>query len=154
MSTTATSGWSRATLRSSSSASAGPADAIGHADWTYGNVRFHLGQISCSYDWDSLAAAPEPVLAGLAAGSFTEGSTESATTPTTAEVTGCPRDYEQARSGAFSEAEQRTAAAVTWVLADNARCELSFLPPGGRPTHGSALHALTTHRDAYFDQVV
>ena len=52
---------------------AGPPDAVAHADWTCGNVRFQDGQVSCSYDWDSLAAAPEPVLVGLAAGSFTEG---------------------------------------------------------------------------------
>jgi hypothetical protein len=36
----------------------------------------------------------------------------------------------------------------------NARCELSFLPPGERPAQGSALHALTIYRDAYFDQVI
>jgi hypothetical protein len=52
---------------------AGPPDAIAHADWTCGNVRFHDGQVSSSYDWDSLAAAPEPVLVGLSAGSFTSG---------------------------------------------------------------------------------
>ena len=47
---------------------AGPPDAVAHADWTCGNLRFHDGRVSCSYDWDSLAAAPEPVLVGLAAG--------------------------------------------------------------------------------------
>ena len=129
---------------------AGPADCVAHADWTCGNLRFQDGQVSCSYDWDSLAAAPEAVLAGLAAGSFTEGGT-GADTPTTEEVTGFLRDYEQVRSP-FSEAEQRiAAAAVTWVLAYNARCQLSFLPPGGRPARGSSLEALTTHPDAYLN---
>jgi hypothetical protein len=52
---------------------ASPPDSVAHADWTCGNLRFHHGQVSCSYDWDSLAAAPEAVLVGLAAGSFTEG---------------------------------------------------------------------------------
>jgi hypothetical protein len=109
----------------------GPPDSVAQADWTCGNVRFHHGQISCSYDWDSLAAAPEPVLVGLAASSFTEGSSAGATTPTTAEVTGFLRDYEQVRSDPFSDSEQRTAAAaVIWVLAYNARCEVSFLPLG------------------------
>lgn len=131
---------------------AGPPDAVAHADWTCGNLRFQDGQVSCSYDWDSLAVAPEPVLVGLAAGCFTEGSTAGVNMPTTAEVTGFLRDYEQVRSHPFSEAEQRTAAAaVTWVLAYNARCELSFLPPGGLPPRGSSLHALTTHPDAYLD---
>ena len=130
----------------------GPPDLVGHADWTCGNLRFDNGQVSASYDWDSLAAAPEPVLAGLAAASFTEGSTTGATTPTTAEVTGFLRDYEQARSSPFSDAEQRTsAAAVTWVLAYNARCDLSLLPPGEPPASGSSLHAVTTHGTAYVD---
>jgi hypothetical protein len=131
---------------------AGPADAVAHADWTCGNLRFQHGRVSCSYDWDSLAAAPEPVLVGLAAGCFTEGSTAGATTPTAAEVIGFLRDYEQARSHPFRDAEQRTAAAaVTWVLAYNARCELSLLPPSERPARGSSLHALTTHRDTYLN---
>jgi hypothetical protein len=131
---------------------AGPPDFVAHADWTCGNVRFHDGQVSASYDWDSLAAAPEPVLVGLAASSFTEGSTAGANTPTTAEATAFLRDFEQVRSHPFSQSEQRTAAAaVTWVLAYNARCEVSFLPPGGLPASGSSLYALTTHRDAYLD---
>jgi hypothetical protein len=130
----------------------GPPDCVAHADWTCGNVRFREGQVSSSYDWDSLAAAPEPVLVGLAASSFTQGSTTGATTPTIAELTAFLRDYEQVRSHPFGESEQRTAvAAVTWVLAYNARCEVSLLPHGGLPPGGSSLHALTTHRDAYLD---
>jgi hypothetical protein len=131
---------------------AGRPNAVAHADWTCGNLRFQHGRVSASYDWDSLAAAPEPVLVGLAAGCFTEGSTAGAITPATVEVIGFLRDYEEARSHPFSEAEQRTAAAaVTWLLAYNARCELSLLPPGGGPARGSSLHALTTHRDAYLN---
>jgi hypothetical protein len=92
------------------------------------------------------------VLVGLAAGCCTEGSTAGATAPTAAEVTGFLRDYEQARSHPFSDAEQRTAAAaVTWLLAYNARCELSLLPSGGGPARGSSLHALMTHPDAYLN---
>jgi hypothetical protein len=125
---------------------------VAHADWTCGNLRFDNGQVSASYDWDSLAAAPEPVLVGLAAASFTEGSTSGATAPSTAEVAGFLRDYEQARSRPFGDADQRTAAAaVTWVLAHNARCDVTPLAPGGPPASGSTLHALTTHRTAYLD---
>jgi hypothetical protein len=62
------------------------------------------------------------------------------------------RDYEQVRSDPFREAEQRTAAAaVTWVLAYDARCQVSLLPLGGGPAGGSSLEALTTHPDAYLD---
>lgn len=131
---------------------AGPPDAIAHADWNCGNVRFHHGRVSSAYDWASLAAAPEPVLVGLSAGSFTQRSTAGANVPTPAEATAFLRDYEEVRSRRFSESEQRTAAAaVTWVLAYNARCELSFLPPGGHPRGGSSLHALRTQGGAYLD---
>jgi hypothetical protein len=36
---------------------------------------------ACQPHWDSLTAAPEPVLVGLSAGSFTQGSTAGWTTP-------------------------------------------------------------------------
>jgi Ser/Thr protein kinase RdoA (MazF antagonist) len=129
---------------------AGPPDAIAHADWNCGNVRFRDGQVSSSYDWDSLASAPEPVLVGLSAGSFTEGSTAGTSAPTPAESTAFLSDYEEVRSRRFSESEQRmAAAAVTWVLAYGARCEVSFLPADGLPSIGSSLQMLETHRDAY-----
>jgi hypothetical protein len=131
---------------------AGPPDAIAHADWNCGNVRFRESQVSSSYDWDSFAAAPEAVLVGMSAASFTQGSTTGADAPTTAEVIAFVRDYEEVRSRPFSECEQRTAAAaVTWVLAYGARCTICFLPPDGRPPSGSSLLALETHRDAYLD---
>ena len=131
---------------------AGPRDAIAHADWTCGNVRFRNGQVSSSYDWDSLAAAPEPVLAGLAAGSFTSAGVAGANVPTPGEARAFLRDYDEVRSGPFSESQQRTAAAaVTWGLAYNARCAVSFLPPDGRPTSGSSLYALKSYREVYLD---
>jgi Ser/Thr protein kinase RdoA (MazF antagonist) len=129
---------------------AGPPDAIAHADWNCGNVRFHDGQVSSSYDWDSLAAAPGPVLVGLSAGSFTEGSTAGAGVPTPAEAAAFLQDYEDVRSRRYSQSEQRiAAAAVTWVLAYNARCAVSFLPPDGAPPIGSSLQMLEALRDAY-----
>jgi hypothetical protein len=131
---------------------AGPPEAIAHADWNCGNVRFRDGQVSASYDWDSLAAGPEAVLVGLAAGSFTQSSTSSPDAPSTAEVTGFFHDYEEVRSRALSESEQRTAAAaVTWVMSYNARCAVSFLSPDGLPPSGSSLRALQTNSDAYLN---
>jgi hypothetical protein len=41
--------------------------------------------------------------------------------------------------------------AFAWVLAYNARCELSLRPPGGRPARGSWLDALMIHSDAYLN---
>lgn len=131
---------------------AGPPDAVAHADWCCGNLRFLDGAISASYDWDSLAAAPEAVIVGLSAGAFTSDGAVGADTPTPAEVAEFLRDYEEARSHPFSRAEQRNAAAaVMWVLAYNARCGVSFLPDDGSPPVGSPLHALTTYGAAYLD---
>ncbi len=131
---------------------AGPRDSIAHADWTCGNIRFRNGRIRSSYDWDSLAAASEPVLVAVAASSFTLCSNTHSSAPTTAEVTGFFRDYEEARSSAFNAAEQGiAAAAVSWVLAYNARCKVSSLRPDEPPPQGSALKALADHGDEYFN---
>ncbi|HEY2175426.1 MAG TPA: hypothetical protein VGH85_16595 [Mycobacteriales bacterium] len=130
----------------------GPPDAIAHADWCCGNLRFLDGAVSSSYDWDSLAAAPEAVVVGVSAGDFTSGGVVCADSPTPDEVAAFLRDYEDARSHPFSRAEQQNAAAaVTWVLAYNARCGVSFLPDDGSPPAGSALQALTTYGAAYLD---
>ncbi|MBV9578032.1 MAG: phosphotransferase [Chloroflexi bacterium] len=130
----------------------GPRNAIAHADWTCGNVRFRDCQLICAYDWDSLAAAPEPVLAGLAAGSFTSGWLDAAGVPTPGEALAFLRDYEEVRFEPFSESQQRTAAAaITWVLAYNARCAVSFLPPDGRAPGRSSLQALERDGEAYLE---
>jgi hypothetical protein len=96
--------------------------------------------------------APEPVLVGLSAGSFTEGGTAGANVPTPAESTAFLLDYEEVRSRRFSESEQRTtAAAARWVLSYNARCVVSFLPLDEPSPDGSSLHALVTHPDAHLN---
>ena len=127
---------------------AGPPELIAHADWSCGNLRFHGGKVSSSYDWDSLAVAPEAVLVGLCAGGFTSGGGAGADTPTPDEMTAFLRDYEDVRADPFNEPQQKAAAAaITWVLAYNGRCEASFMPPGGLPRVGFPLEAISTHRD-------
>jgi Phosphotransferase enzyme family len=146
-------GWLDELARQAASvlAHAGAPDAVAHVDWCCGNLRFRDGRVSASYDWDSLAAGPEPVLVGMSAGAFTSGGTAGADTPTPVEVAAFLQDYEQARSDPFSASEQQTAAAAaTWVLTYNARCNASFLPAGGPPS-GSPLHTLTALRNAYLD---
>lgn len=131
-------------------ADCGPPNSIAHADWSCQNIVVTDGRVSAAYDWDSVAAAPEPVLAGLSAGSFTFGSAARDQAPGVADVTAFLRDYEIARERAFTAAEQRfTAAAATWVLAYNARCEVAFLGPHGRARDGSALRALQADGDSY-----
>ncbi len=127
----------------------GPGDAVAHADWACVNLRFAEGKVSAAYDWDSVAAAPEPVLAGLSGGSFTFGSTEGDHAPDVAEVMAFLRDYEFARGQPFTPLEQAVAAAAaTWVLAYNARCEVAFLGPGG-PRRGASVLALQAHARHY-----
>jgi Phosphotransferase enzyme family len=40
---------------------------IGHSDWFTENLRWHGNQLLVAYDWDSVIADSEPVIAGLAA---------------------------------------------------------------------------------------
>jgi hypothetical protein len=121
---------------------------VAHGDWNCGNVRFSDHRVSASYDWDSLAAAPEAVLVGLSAGSFTSGGVQGADAPTPEETSAFVCDYEDARRETFTPpARLAAAAAATWVLAYNARCELSFFGPA--PRVGHALEALDNHRDTY-----
>ncbi len=128
---------------------AGAPELLAHADWSCGNLRFHSEKLSASYDWDSLAVAPEAVLVGLCAGDFTSGGAAGADTPTLDEMTAFLRDYEEVRGYPFNGPQQNAvAAAITWVLAYNARCEVSFMPPRGLPRVGFPLEAISTHRDS------
>ena len=101
---------------------------VGHGDWRAEHLRFLGGEVSAVYDWDSLAAEPEPVLVGGAAHAFTtdwsaggDGSRTSAE-----ECLAFLADYEAARGEAFSTAERRALdAALVYALAYTARCEHS-----------------------------
>lgn len=109
---------------------------IGHTDWVWQNVCVVDGAFVTGYDWDSLVYAPEPMVVGLSAGAFTQGSPVPPDAPTAEEVAAFLDDYEQFR--AFSSEERRTSeAAATWVRCYNARCQLDNLhrrgidPPAG-----------------------
>jgi hypothetical protein len=109
-----------------------PPDVIGHSDWVCQNLRFSRSgpdgqdEVSAAYDWDSLLAESEPVLAGMVAGAYTEGSRAGDTAPSPQEVVAFLAEYEDYRRIPFSIQDQTgAAAAATWVLAYNARCGLS-----------------------------
>lgn len=59
---------------------------IGHSDWVWQNVCVVDGAFVAGYDWDSLVYAPEPVVVGLSAGAFTQGSPVPPDAPTATEV--------------------------------------------------------------------
>jgi hypothetical protein len=101
------------------------------------------------YDWDSLIYAPEPVIAGLAAGAFTQGSPVPPHDPTPEEVIAFLAEY-RAAARRFGPGELDVAtAAGTWVRCYNARCQLDNSQRRGMtPPPGAALAQLTAaHHD-------
>jgi len=123
---------------------------IGHSDWYVGNLRFTADTVVAAYDWDSLVAEPEPVIAGFAAGSHTLGHPTGPGAPTPEEVGTFLTEYAQHRPDSFTAAGRTAAAAAAvWVLAYNARCQLCFLPTGDPPPPGSTLQALAEHGQTY-----
>ena len=108
--------------------------------------------VSAAFDWDSLAARPEAVLAGMSAGSHTLGGSTSTAPPSLGQVSAFLGDYDRARAARFTVAQRAAAAAAAcWVLAYNARCELSLLGPDAEPAGGSALLALRLVGRGYLD---
>lgn len=127
-----------------------PPDAIGHSDWVCQNLRFTRDRVSAAYDWDSLLAEAEPVLVGVVAGAYPEGSRVGADAPTPEEVVAFLVDYEAHRPAPFSQNDQAAvAAAATWVLAYNARCGLSAATLGVPVSDGSPLHTLARYGATY-----
>jgi Phosphotransferase enzyme family len=120
---------------------------IGHSDWYCGNLRFVGDQLTAAYDWDSLTAHAEPILAGVAAGAHTDGSAHGAAAPTPDEVAAFLADHDQQRERPFTGAEQAAAAAAaTWVMAYNARCQLHLQTIGRPAGEGSFLEMLARYR--------
>jgi Ser/Thr protein kinase RdoA (MazF antagonist) len=119
---------------------AGP--VIAHGDWWAGNLRFDGDQVVAAFDWDFIVE-PEAVAVGLSAGAYL-----TAGAPTPAQVAAFLVDVETARAAPFSETQRRgAAAAVQWVLAFNARCDLAMLTGDVQPD--SALGRLVDDRDGY-----
>jgi hypothetical protein len=92
---------------------------IGHGDWITDNLRWHGNRLLVAYDWDSLIADSEAVIAGLAAAIYLY--------PALATVTET-RDfldaYAAARGRPFSPGElQRCWAAGVWTRAFDAKQE-------------------------------
>jgi hypothetical protein len=123
---------------------------IGHSDWYCGNLRFVGDRLTVAYDWDSLTALAEPVLAGVAAGAHTDGGAHGAAAPTPDEVAAFLADHDQQRQRPFAGAEQAAAAAAaTWVMAYNARCQLHLQTLGRPAGEGSSLETLARSREGY-----
>jgi len=123
---------------------------VGHGDWVCQNMRFHRSTLVAAFDWDSLIQAPEPVIAGLSAGAYTEGGTDGGGAPSPEEVALFLADYDAQRDIRFSAAEQALAsAAAAWVIGYNARCGVSVLGHGLPPPDGSPLRMAGQYRGRY-----
>lgn len=136
-----------ATLRGSDQAHVGA-----HGDWVSQNLRFTGGELVAAYDWDSVMSDAEPVIAGLAAGAFTDDNLIGAAAPAPDDVCAFLGDYDQARGRRSSGPEQAlAAAAATWVQAFNARCQVAAQAGGfwDRPSPGSPLHMLERYGHQY-----
>lgn len=120
---------------------------IGHMDWSVKNMRFHNGQLSAVYDWDSLRLENELVILGNALKGFltTWYVNVESIVPTPTEVNSFIQDYESARELPFTEAEQqKIRAAFLYSMAYTARCEHA-IDSAGAKRRGSFREALQNH---------
>lgn len=114
---------------------------VGHNDWSGKHFRFLGERITAVYDWDSLDRSDEPRLVGQAAATFTATwELPVRLVPSLDEARAFVAEYEQARGRTFPPDERRRlAAAATYVLAYNARCEASVVDEPGPGSFGEAL---------------
>ena len=96
---------------------------IGHGDWFTDNLRWRGNRLLVAYDWDSVIADSEPVIAGLAAAIYPAVATVSETRDFLAA-------YAAARGRPFSPAElQRCWAAGVWTRAFDAKKQYAAEQP-------------------------
>jgi len=103
---------------------------IGHGDWITDNLRWHGNRLLVAYDWDSLIADSEAVIAGLAAAIYLYPAL-----PTVTETRDFLDAYATARGRPFSHGElQRCWAAGVWTRAYDAKHEHAAGQPVTRLT--------------------
>ena len=94
---------------------------IGHADWESQNVRWLGARLHVVHDWDSVAALPEAVIAGLASAVYPADGAPAAAA-TLDESRAFLHAYERARGRPWSVDDRQAAwAAGLWVRAFNAK---------------------------------
>ena len=92
---------------------------IGHCDWMTDNLRWNGSRLLVAYDWDSLIADSEAVIAGLAAAIYLYPAL-----PTMTETRAFLDAYATARGRPFSPGELRQCwAAGVWTRAVDAKLE-------------------------------
>ena len=118
---------------------------VGHADWYPGNLRFTGDRLVAAFDWD-LVADTAPAVAGITAAACVAPATTGEQAPGPEAIATFLADVEAAAGRPFARARQRVAAAAaTWTLAYNARCDLALQDPGDAPRPGSPLAVAARH---------
>jgi hypothetical protein len=111
---------------------------IGHCDWITDNLRWNGSQLLVAYDWDSLIADSEAVIAGLAAAIYLYPAM-----PTTTEIRAFLDAYAAARGRPFSPEELRRCwAAGVWTRAVDAKLQHAAGNPITQLTEGEARERL------------
>jgi hypothetical protein len=97
---------------------------IGHGDWYTANLRWAGDSLLAAFDWDSVIAAPEPVIVGLAAAVYP--ATYAGTEASIDETQGFLNAYMSARARVFSDEELEVAwAAGLWNRSFDAKKQFS-----------------------------
>lgn len=87
------------------------APVVGHADWWSENLRWNAHQLHAVFDWDSITAQPEPIIAGAAAYVFAATTFEIEGSAPAADVSHRERflvAYARARGRAWTREEWQT----------------------------------------------
>ena len=104
-------------------AASGSPLVVGHADWYTGNLRWRGDDLYAVWDWDSVIAASEPVIAGLAAAVYPANG---AGTEATVEESEAFLDAYQDARGPFNDYELAQAwAAGLWNRSFDAKKQLA-----------------------------
>ena len=97
----------------------GEVPVVGHADWWSENLRWNNQKLHVVFDWDSVTAQPEPILAGAAAYQFAATTFEIEDSAPAADVNQSEQfldAYTRARGRSWSRDEWQVAwAASAWV---------------------------------------
>ena len=97
---------------------------IGHGDWYTANLRWADASLLAAFDWDSVIAAPEPVIVGLAAAMYP--ATHAGTEASVDETQKFLEAYAAARGKDFSDDERERAwAAGLWNRSFDAKKQFS-----------------------------
>ncbi len=100
-------------------------DVIAHMDWSAKHCRIQQGEISITYDWDTVARVRETRALGAAAAVFTYSQyLDKPNRPTIDESKAFIADYVDIRGKPFTDQEVREIwACMIYTAAYSARCE-------------------------------